>query len=71
MNTVFEQKNLWEKIFGPLGPPTEKMSDLAWAGPAGPPGGPKVVKIVPLGSLTLLKTVGHPQKMVFLLPNTM
>ena len=45
MNNVFEQKKSLGKIFfGPPGPPAA--------------GGPKVVKIVPLGSLTLLKRSG-------------
>ena len=56
MNTVFEQKKfLGEKFFGPPGPPDRKKIG---PGPAGPPGGPKVVQIVPLGSLTLLKRSG-------------
>ena len=55
MNIVFEQKNSWGKFFsGPPGPPTEKIF-----GP-GPAGSPKVVKIVLLGSLTLLKRSGTP-----------
>ena len=52
MNIVFEQKNRWGNFFS--GPPTEIFF---WAGPAG---SPKVVKIVPLGSLTLLKRSGTP-----------
>ena len=55
MNNVFEQKNLWGKKFfrDPRDPRPKKFS-----GPAGPAGGPKVVQIVPLGSLTLLKRSG-------------
>ena len=53
MNIVFEQKKyLGKKISGP---PTEKNFG---PGPAGPAGSPKVVQIVPLGSLTLLKRSG-------------
>ena len=58
MNIVFEQKISGENIFsGPPGPPTEKIFG---PGPAGPAGSPKVVKVVPLGSLTLLKRSKHP-----------
>ena len=57
MNNVFEQKKiLGEKFFsGPPGPPTEKIFGPGQGRPAG---GPKVVQIVPLGSLTLLKRSG-------------
>ena len=60
MNNVFEQKNSWEKKFfwDPRDPRPKKISSPARAGPAGPTGSPKVVQIVPLGSLTLLKRSG-------------
>ena len=64
MNNVFEQKNLRGKnISGPSGPPTEIIFGPG-PGPAlaGPAGGPKVVKIVPLGSLTFLKPHGTWEK---------
>ena len=54
MNNVFEQKNSWGKNFrDPRDPRPKKFSGPARAG-----GGPKVVQIVPLGSLTLLKRSG-------------
>ena len=56
MNNVFEQKNSWGNFFRTPGTPDRKnFRTPARAGPAGPAGSPKVVKIVPLGSLTLLK----------------
>ena len=58
MNIVFEQKNSWGKFFsGPLGPPTE---NIFGPGPGRPGQAPKVVKIVPSGSLTILKRSGTP-----------
>ena len=55
MNIVFEQKNSWGKIFfGTPGTPDRKI----FRARAGPAGGPKVVQIVPLGSVTLLKRSG-------------
>ena len=59
MNIVFEQKRfLGKKIRDPRDPRPKKISGPARAGPAGPAGSPKVVQIVPLGSLTLLKRSG-------------
>ena len=60
MNIVFEQKKFLRKIFfrDPRDPRPKKFSGPARAGPARLPGGPKVVRIVPLGSLTLLKRSG-------------
>ena len=63
MNIVFEQKILGEKNF--RDPRPKKISDPARAGPAGPPRSPKVVQIVPLGSLTLLKRSGVLKNMQF------
>ena len=61
MNNVFEQKKFLGKRFSdPRDPRPKKISDPARAGPAGPAGSPKVVKILPLGSLTLLKRSGTP-----------
>ena len=62
MNNVFEQnKFLGKNVFrDPRDPRPKKISDPARPGPAGPTGSPKVVKIVPLGSLTLLKRSGTP-----------
>ena len=59
MNNVFEQKKSLGKFFfrDPRDPRPKNFSGLARAGPAG---GPKVVQIVPLGSLTLLKRSGTP-----------
>ena len=61
MNNVFEQKELLaEKNLDPREPtPTEKNF-----GPS-PARGPKVVQIVPLGSLTLLKRSGTLKNGVF------
>ena len=56
MNNVFEQKNRWGKNFGTPGTPDRKIFQAR----AGPAGSPKVVKVVPLGSLTLLKRSKHP-----------
>ena len=60
MNNGFERKKyLRKKCFRTSGTPDrKKVLDPARAGPAGPAGSPKVVKIVPLGSLTLLKRSG-------------
>ena len=56
MNIVFEQKNSWGKFFfGTPGTPDRKN----FRARAGPAGSPKVVKVVPLGSLTLLKRSKH------------
>ena len=62
MNIVFEQKNLWgiKDLRDPRDPQPKKFSGPARAGPAGPAGSPKVVKVVPLGSLTLPKRSKHP-----------
>ena len=55
------KKNFGENFFrDPRDPRPKKISDPARAGPAGPAGSPKVVKIVPLGSITLLKRSGTP-----------
>ena len=59
MNIIFEQQNPWGKNFwDPRDLQPKKFSEPARAGPAGPAGSPKVVLIVPLGSLTLLKRSG-------------
>ena len=62
MNNVFERKKFLGKIFfrDPRDPRPKKISDPARAGPAGPTGSPEVFKVVPLGSLTLLKRSKHP-----------
>ena len=60
MNNVFERKEfLGNFFFGTPGTPDRK-NFRARPGPAGPGrrGGPKVVQIVPLGSLTLLERSG-------------
>ena len=56
MNNIFEQKKILaeKKIFGTPGTPDRKN----FRARAGPVGGPKVVQIVPLGSVTLLKRSG-------------
>ena len=55
MNIVFEQKQFLRKIFfGTPGTPDRKN----FRARPGPAWGPKVVQIVPLGSLTLLKRSG-------------
>ena len=66
MNNVFEQKKfLAEFFFGPPGPPTEKIFGPGPGRPGRAAGGPKVVQIVPLGSLTLLKRSGTLKNMQF------
>ena len=66
MNIVFKQKKFsGKKFWDPGDPRPKKIAGPARAGPAGPAGGPKVVQIVPLGSLTLLKRSGTLKNDVF------
>ena len=67
MNIVFEQKSLGKFFFETPGTPDRKKFGArpGRAGRAGLAGGPKVVQIIPLGSLTLLKRSATLKKGIF------
>ena len=60
-NNVFEQKNIVGKIFGPPGPPTEKIFGLGPGRPGRARGQPKGGQNRSVGVSNPSKTVGHPQ----------